>query len=225
MIAMGEADSTIDAISPELRLAIGYTPTQLRNRIAVVFALDRRLARIVSQANEPMLAQMRIAWWRDELGKPPGQRPAGDAVLDAAGSLWAGREFALHALIDGWENLLAEAPLPQHQALGFAAGRAAPFLSLMQDDELGGDAEAVALAARRWSLADLSAHVSTGRERTDLVALGRANGLQPARLPAAFRGLAVLDALARRSLKRGGRPLMEGRGAALTALRAGLLGA
>lgn len=225
MIAMGEADSNIDAISPELHLAIGYTPTHIRNRIEVVFALDRRLARIVSQANEPMLAQMRIAWWRDELGKPPGQRPAGDAVLDAAGSLWAGREFALQALIDGWENLLAEAPLPQHQALGFAAGRAAPFLSLMQDHDMEGDPEAVALAARRWSLADLSAHVSTERERTDLVALGRANGLQPSRLPPAFRGLAVLDALARRSLKRGGRPLMEGRGAALTALRAGLLGA
>ena len=43
-------------------------------------------------------------------------------------------------------------------------------------------------------------------------------------LPVSAKGLAVLGALGLRALKRGGRPLMEGRGAALVALRAAMLG-
>jgi phytoene synthase len=41
-------------------------------------------------------------------------------------------------------------------------------------------------------------------------------------LPKTLRGLAVLEALALRALRRGGRPLMEGRGAPLTAFRAAI---
>ncbi|OGS55393.1 MAG: hypothetical protein A3J40_00920 [Erythrobacter sp. RIFCSPHIGHO2_12_FULL_63_10] len=79
-------------------------------------------------------------------------------------------------------------------------------------------------AAQRWAIADAAAHASRDDERGMLVRLGLEQGARPAQLPGSMRGLAVLDALARRSLKLGGRPLMEGRGAAICALRAGLLG-
>jgi phytoene synthase len=32
-----------------------------------------------------MLGQMRLAWWREALGKPLADRPRGDEVLDAVG--------------------------------------------------------------------------------------------------------------------------------------------
>ena len=35
----------------------------------------------MARTTEPMLGQMRLAWWRDALGKPVDERPRGDAVL------------------------------------------------------------------------------------------------------------------------------------------------
>ena len=46
-----------------------------------------------------MLGQMRLAWWREALGKPVADRPRGDRVLDAIGQDWAGREAALVAMV------------------------------------------------------------------------------------------------------------------------------
>lgn len=213
-----------EALSPEWQIALAYTPASLLGALGTVAALDGRMARIVAQANEPMLAQMRMAWWRDELKKPADDRPQGDAVLDAIGEHWAGQEVFLSALVDGWEQVLVDPPIPHQAALAFAAGRAAPFLGLAQASAGSIDPDRILLAARRWALADLAAHVSSQEERDTLLSLASANDGASSRLPRSMRGLAVLEALAQRALRRGGRPLMEGRGAALTAFKAGLLG-
>jgi len=210
--------------APEWRIALAYTPVRIRSALSTVAALDGRLARIIAQANEPMLAQMRLSWWRDELKKPTFERPKGDAVLDAVGQHWAGQETFLSALVDGWEQVIVEPPMPQQAALAFAAGRAAPFLGVVRSFKVSVDPDRVLLAARRWALADLAAHVSAADERGSLLRLAQANQGHASQLPRALRGLTVLEALALRALKRGGRPLMEGRGAALTAFKAGLLG-
>lgn len=182
--------------------------------------LDARIARIVAATTEPILGQMRLAWWRDTLAFPIDQRPRGDAILDGIGDLWRGHEAALTALLDGWEEMLGDT-ITRDVAHRFAAGRAAPFeaLALMAD---ASGAEGVIAAARRWALVDAGVHVSEGVERDAL--LGEAQNIDSnAALPKALRGLAVLDALATRSLSRGARPLMEGRGAALVALKAAII--
>jgi phytoene synthase len=74
----------------------------------------------------------------------------------------------------------------------------------------------------RWALADAVTGVSDQSERATLIAAGLAADNGGRRLPSELRGLAVLDALALRALRRGGRPLMEGRGASLTALKAAI---
>ena len=51
---------------------------------------------------------------------------------------------------------------------------------------------------------------------------GLAKGGQGGRMPSGLRGLAVLEGLALRAMLRGGRPLMEGRGASLAALTAAI---
>ena len=211
-------------LAAEWRIALAYTPITLRPALAVVGALDQRIARILAQATEPMLAQMRLAWWRDELRRPASERPQGDAVLDAIGVYWPGQETFLSALVDGWEQVLVEPPMPQQSALAFAAGRAAPFIGLAQMSRIAVDQDRIMLATRRWALADLAAHVSSDEERASLIRLACAADANRAALPKTLRGLAIFEALAIRSLKRGGRPLMEGRGAALTAFKAGMLG-
>ncbi|MEO1488887.1 MAG: hypothetical protein AAFR88_05555, partial [Pseudomonadota bacterium] len=179
--------------------------------------------RLVAGTTEPMLGQMRLAWWREALGQPVTARPKGDAVLDALGAHWAGQESALGTLIDGWEYLLGEPPLARADARGFVQGRASGFAGFARLSGASGDLSAVQDAATAWAIADAAAHFAKDAERATLLELAR-DLPAPKSLDAPLRGLAVLGALGRRALKRGGKPLMQGRGASLTALRAGLFG-
>jgi phytoene synthase len=210
-----------DILLPEARLALAWSPPKVRAPLSIALQLDRRLARIVSRTNEPMLGQMRLAWWRDALSTPPAARPRGDAVLDAIGAHWHGREAALATMVDGWEVLVTAERLCPADIAAFAAGRSA-FFATLNEDTADGNAERAAAAGWRWALADAAAGISDPAERAALVEAGLAHRGEGGRMPRALRGLAVLDALALRALRRGGRPLMEGRGAPLAAMRAAI---
>ena len=210
-----------DTLPPEAELALAWTPAGVRTALEYALRLDRRLARIVTRTSEPVLGQMRLAWWRDALGKPVAERPRGDAVLDGIGQHWAGREAALTAMVDGWEVLIVAEVLGPAEIAAFAAGRGAFFAELAAGTTQA-ERERVAAAAFRWATADAASSVSDAQERARLVDAGRAHGAAPRPLPASHRGLAVLDALARRALAQGGAPLMAGRGASFTALRAAI---
>ncbi len=206
------------------RLVLAYAPASSRPAFLCLLTLDHRLAQIVSQASEPLLAQMRLAWWRDELSKPSERRPIGEPLLAAIGEVWSGEDNALLALVNGWEELLAEPPLPAAAAENFANGRAAGFTAVAK---IAGEPDceaAVSLAARRWALADLAAKTSDMDEKAEVVATGLDLGDAPIRLPRAMRPLLVLDGLARASLAAGGAPLMQGRRNMLAAMRLGLFG-
>lgn len=210
-----------DILPPEAGLALAWTPQKVRGALTTALQLDRRLARIVARTTEPMLGQMRLAWWREALGKPVADRPRGDAVLDAIGEHWQGGEERLVAMVDGWEVLVTAEQLGPAEAEAFGTGRAA-FFNALHDERDAATGQRVAAAGLRWALADAAASLSDTAEREVLrkVALGAMR--QGGRLPGTLRGLAVLDALALRSLRRGGRPLMEGRGSALAALKAAI---
>jgi phytoene synthase len=208
-------------LPPEAEMALAHTPPALRGALATALALDARLARIAGQTSEVMLGQMRLAWWRDTLGGPRESRPQGDAVLDAIGLHWQGRENALGELVDAWEILVAAERMERDDILAFARGRAAAFAALAADRA---QAERVRAAGMRWAIAEAAPRLSEATERERFVEIGLEHLGERGSLPRPLRGIAVLDALAVRALKRGGRPLMEGRGAALAAMRAAILG-
>ena len=205
-------------------MALAYTGPDMRDALRNLLEFDARLARIVSATTEPMLGQMRLAWWRDTLGRPVHERPAGDAVLDALGARWDGGEAALIALTDGWERMLEEPPLTQSSARAFAEARCEAMLAAHGVSHTDSESAAFHTTAWRWALADFAAQVSRDDERDGLVKLGLGDGAPNPRLPRHSRGLAVLGALGLRSLRAGGRPLMEGRGAAAVALKAAVFG-
>ncbi|QFT77944.1 hypothetical protein [Erythrobacter sp. THAF29] len=212
-----------ESLPAEIELALAYTPTALRERLRTVFALDQRLGRIAAATTEPMLGQMRIAWWRDMLGTPVADRPRGDAVLDAIGAGWAGEEHTLTQLIDGWEVLIVAESLDDISQQSIAAGRSAPITAVFGDCS-GETQKRIAQSAQTYIYADLASRFSDSDERSLSIRLGNGLRTQSGRLPGNARGIGVLEALARRSLSRGGRPLMEGRGASLVALKAGIFG-
>jgi len=184
-----------------------------------VLALDARLADVVRGRREPVATQLRLAWWRDMLARPPAEWPAGEPVLDM---LRGWREpAALAALPSGWEALLAD-DLNAHAIAEFVDARGQAFAGLAH--ELGVSAEGDAAAAGRiWALADLAANISDGAERRLAVDYGRGLGAPP-RLSASLRPLAVLAALGAAALARGGGDLLAGPRSMLLALRTGLSG-
>ncbi|MCZ8369430.1 MAG: hypothetical protein O9293_05590 [Porphyrobacter sp.] len=211
-----------DPRPPEAELALAWSGPRVRAPLSVALQLDRRLARIVARTQEPILGQMRLAWWREALGKPVTERPKGDAVLDGITLHWHGREAALVAMVDAWEVLVTAEGIGPDEAERFGTGRGAFFAALGSDDAAPERAARLAAAGRRWALADAAAGVSDPAERAVLVDTGLGVSLASGRIRGELRGLAVLEALALRALRRGGRPLMEGRGAPLAALRASI---
>ena len=211
-----------EILSPEVQIALAHTRPNVRGALRIFFELDARLARIIAATTEPMLGQMRLAWWRDMLNNPIGERPSGDVVLDGIGRHWEGREPELIALVDGWEHMLAPAPMVEDDAVGFAKGRSAGIIAALS--AVHAPEPALEAAALIWAFADMAAKVTLDEERALMIELGQSQQASRKRLPRTARGLAVLSALGARALDRGARPLMEGRGASLLATRAAIFG-
>lgn len=74
----------------------------MRKAWAGLLLLEQRLADAAREGRDPIMVQLRLAWWRDRLGEPAAQWPKGEpllAILDA----WDGERAALSALVDGHE--------------------------------------------------------------------------------------------------------------------------
>ena len=190
------------SLSPEIRLALAYAPAAVRPVQLAALALDAKLGSIVGQAREVLLAQIKLAWWRERLAEQPDQRPAGEPILAALAG-WTGSVEALLALIDGWEAMLdPERPNPAV----LAEGRAALGRGLALQAGAAGHAEVAGEALRAWSLAGT----------------GQGSALPALSLPRNLRPLAVLYGLARR--RAGEMPLLDGPLALAAAMRIGIMG-
>ncbi|MDE2405510.1 MAG: hypothetical protein KGM17_12660 [Sphingomonadales bacterium] len=203
-------------LSPPQRLALAYAPRRAQPAWRALFALDARCAGFVRARREPMLAQIRLAWWRERLQEGPANWPRGEPLL-AELAAWGAALPVLAGLVDGWEALLAEGPLPPAAMTDFADGRAAAVDALAR--HLDSSAAAAGAAARLWALADLAAHLADPEERAAATAQARAAAAPATRLPRALRPLAVLATLARAELA-GRSPARR----ALAAIRVGIAG-
>ncbi|MFC3099506.1 hypothetical protein [Altererythrobacter lauratis] len=209
----------LSALPLGLRLALAYaSSSSTREAMLTLLLLDQRLAAILRQGGEPVIAQIKLAWWRDQLGEAPSHWPAGEPLLERLRA-WPADPSRLVPLVDGWEALLAE-DLTLSAMEQFAAGRAAAWTALGTADEAG----AIGRAARDWALADLALHLGQDGEAEAARRWVLADRAHPLRLGRGMRPLAVLRALSRRALERGAAELIDGPGALLVALRSGLTG-
>jgi len=90
------------ALSPPERLAVAYAPRAFQPLWAGFLVLDRRLADAARAGRDPLMIQLRLAWWRDRFGQPASAWPAGEPLL-ALLAPWDSERSALRALVDGWE--------------------------------------------------------------------------------------------------------------------------
>jgi phytoene synthase len=208
----------IESFPTVQRLALAYAPAAARPYWLALLALDSRLAAVIREAREPILGQLRLAWWRDRLREDPTQWPRGEPLL-ALLATWQQARAGLVGLVDGWEAMLGEAPLPAEALSTFAAGRGQALGALAGELGQGGDRAEAERAGAEWTLAELSTSLSAEAERHTAAALLAGRDLRTPRLPRVMRPLTVLHGLAVRTLERG-----AGAGAMLTALRLGIFG-
>lgn len=202
--------SMIDTLPLPHRLALSYAPRGSHRQVLGLLALDARLAAIVRADAEPVMAQIKLAWWRDRLRQDPAEWPQGEpllALLAAAGIATA----PLAGMVDGWEMLLAE----DLDAPAFAEARAQGWAALDP---------AAAQPAREWALADLALNLGTQEEAASVRQQALAEPWAAARLPRTLRPLTVLHGLARRALRTGADDLLGGPAALPLAIRLGIFG-
>jgi len=197
----------LDRLDPALRLAIAWQPAVSRGALADLFRLDGRLERAVARATEPMLAQIRLAWWRDRLKDVAAGHPQAEPLLSSLAATWGRHARFLTPLVDGWESRI-EGLEASDPSAGFIAGRAGAMAGFAKVAGCEAEADAAATVGRRWALHGLM----PAAEICDAIPLS-----------AHLRGLAVLDGLAVRALRRK-EPMLAGRTAALLAWRLGIFG-
>jgi phytoene synthase len=215
--------SLLEILPPPQRLALAYAPARFRPHFLAFFALDTRLATLVRGASEPMLGQLRLAWWRDRLTEDSGKWPSGEPVLEALQS-WQGGHGVLGQMVDGWELMLDDAPLSPAALSHHAQARAAGFSALaglVGSDAAAQDAHRMGC---NWALADLASHLGDPAETAAVLELALLQDWKQTRLPRALRPLAVLHGMAGQAMKRDLTGGLATRPAILAAIRLGLLG-
>jgi len=212
----------LDLMPMPQRLALAWSPARTRGPLTALLAFDAALGTAIRRASTPIMSQLRLAWWRDQLRLESEKRVRSDAIVVALDQL-AGMRGALLGLIDGWEHILAE-DLDNAAIEEFASGRGRALAALARLVDAPDTQEAIERAGQRWALADLACGLGSPEERALALAAAKELGAGRIALSRQMRTLAVLDGLARRSLAQGGTPLLAGPVSGLVAIRLGLIG-
>jgi phytoene synthase len=163
------------------------------------------MADVVRTSSQPMLGQIRLAWWRERLeALDRGEVPA-EPRLQAVASELLPRGIAgstLASLEGGWLRLFDEFPwdISTSEAVWFR-GR---LLFGLGGRILGVSSEQIDGAGGLWALVDAARHCSDAASRDMLIGqAGRfARSLSGARFPFAVRPVTGLAGLAVRDLAR-----------------------
>ena len=205
-------------LDPDRRLVLAYAPAKARAALEALWRLDVTLGAVLAGKREPMVARIRLAWWREALERLDTDPPPPEPVLQslAAYVLPAGiAGAALAGMEEGWSVLLAEGALDAAALQTYAELRGG--LLFRHSAGLLGATGDVDAAGARWALVDLARH-SAGPDEA-AAALKMAAGIAPdPTWPRALRPLAMLSLLASRDVERHPLPL-ERQGAPARMLR------
>jgi len=142
-------------------LALSYAPDRSRAALEALFALDTALGNVLRTTREPLVGQMRLAWWREALQGLDASGAPAEPVLQSltAAALPLGiTGRALSDMVDGWEPLLGDigtGSIDDHARLrgGALFAMAGTAAGVASGDPVGD-------AGEGWALADLAANLS-----------------------------------------------------------------
>jgi len=179
-------------------LALSYVPRAARDAIDALFALDSALGDVLRTTREPMVGQMRLAWWREALQRLDTAPPPGEPVLQALAAtvLPLGVTGAgIAGMVDGWEPLLGA--LDAEAIAGHARRRGRILFETAGRIMAAAPGDPVGDAGEGWALADLAGNLSDeawarlAREGAD-AAFARSGGVRWSRNARALGALALV---------------------------------
>jgi phytoene synthase len=181
-------------------LALSYVPAKLRPAVEALWCLDAALGAVLTSGREPLISQIKLAWWRDSLEALDTRPAPAEPALQAAAAhvLPLGVSGArLSAMPEGWTLLLTPDPLSRDELAAYAGRRGGTLFAATADLLGGGGGEHIEAAGEAWALIDLARH--SGSEADAEAALIAARGRpSPPRWPARLRPLGMLAVLAQR---------------------------
>ncbi len=188
-------------------------PHARRAAMSALWGLAARLTKLLIDAREPLIGQIKLAWWRDMAGmiaSDPGALPKGEPLLAELQATWAG-QGGLDALVDAAEAMLLAEDDAERRAASESFGGQLFTLS-------GGEAA----GGKRWGLL-WGAGVEDGeREARDLLGQAKRLAAPSRRVFAGNRSLLMLDRWAAAIASHDGERHLRSEGMLL--LRLGLFG-
>lgn len=141
------APPTSLTVPPWEQLALTTALPADRPLLSVLLELDRRLGKVVRSSSEPMLGQIRLAWWRDVLGAatpPKGEPLIAEIQTMRRATDWPLDEVLLD-MVEGWEALLLSPEAPDAGAAKRGGGLFRAFAG-------PGEWPQFDVAARSWGM-------------------------------------------------------------------------
>lgn len=187
-------DGHVRRIDEDRWLAARFAPAPARARLTALYAFHHEIAKVGEIVSEPMLGEVRLAWWREALDGLYGEGPARrHEVADAMDAAFAPRppRALLDAMIDARMRDLDKTPFADVEALAAyaeatAGGVMRAGAALCVGEPVSDEADAaIAAMGRAWGLAGLA------RAFAPLAARGRAPVPEDARVEAGLRRSAL----------------------------------
>ncbi len=197
--------------NPDRDLALPYVPAAQREGQRALWAFDDMLGQIVASTREPMLGEIKLRWWAEQLENE--KTDVAPVLATLAGPL-----VTLTPLVDGWAALLDPLPLGSEALERYAIGRGR---ALFAEGDGG-------MCGEGWALADFGYRCDDPQARDVALDLARQRLTKTAIASVAqdSRANAILAELARRDVA-GGYPRRRPLGSrrrALWVLRYSLFG-
>lgn len=118
-------------------------PHARRAAVTALWELAARLTKLLIEAREPLIGQIKLAWWRDMmamLASDPAALPKGEPLLAELQATWAG-QGGLDALVDAAEAMLLAETADDRRSASTSFGMR--LFALSGGDPAGG---------KRWGL-------------------------------------------------------------------------
>jgi phytoene synthase len=195
--AEDDLDQLIRRVDPDRWLTSRFIADQgARADVLALYAYDHELARALKAASTPLLAEIRLTWWREALdeifgGRPVRRHPVAEALAGAVRRRGLPR-VPLEAMIDGHIDTLEFAQFDQAAATAWAdavEGSLAILAAMVLDP--AGSAHDAGPAGRAWGLALLQ---RSGRASDEVLRPLLASAIDAARLAAVGLSVAAMPA-------------------------------
>ena len=156
----GDLDALVRRVDPDRWLAGRFiADPERRADVIALYALNYELSRAAEVASQPLIGEMRLAWWREALdeifeGRPVRRHPVALALSEAVARRRLARE-GLEALIDGRLRELEPWPLGEEEVQDYLDATAGCLMTLAAGVLAPGVAGDLRSAGRAWGLAGL----------------------------------------------------------------------